>query len=101
MFRVALKLALAATAVWAIWTFVPVRDRTLADRWTAAGNLSTFLQRVIAEATGARASQLPAPRPQARSQKPGSPRERPVEHHTEADRAEIERILAERLSARP
>ena len=32
MIRLALKLTLAAAALWALWTFVPVRGRTLAER---------------------------------------------------------------------
>jgi hypothetical protein len=96
MFRLALKLALAAAAVWAVWTFVPVRGRTLAERWVAAGDLSTFVERGWAEATGAGPAPKAPSRSQARSQKP-APRERPTEGHTEADRRAIERILSDRL----
>jgi hypothetical protein len=91
MIRVALKLAVAAAAVWAMWAFVPVAGRTLADRWRAAGNLSAFLERGWAEATGSR----PA-KPQAR-QKPPPPASRPTEGHTDSDRRAVERILADRL----
>jgi hypothetical protein len=97
MIRVALKLAVAAAAVWAVWSFVPVRDRTLVDRWRAAGNLPTFLERGWAEATGAGSPRTPA-RPQAR-QKPAP--QRPTEGHTEADRRAVERILADRLDEKP
>jgi hypothetical protein len=96
MFRLALKLALAAAAVWAVWTFVPVRGRTLAQRWVAAGDLSTFVERGWAEVAGAEPAKQKAPsRSQAR-QTP-APRERPTEGHTEADRRAIERILSEHL----
>jgi hypothetical protein len=96
MFRLALKLALAAAAVWAVWTFVPVRGRTLAQRWTAAGDLSTFVERGWAEVTGEPAAPRAPSRSQARSQKPAL-RERPTEGHTEADRRAIDRILSEHL----
>jgi hypothetical protein len=94
MIRLALKLALAGAAVWAIWTFVPVRDRTFAERWDAAGDLSAFLDRGFAEASAAWRG--PPQRPQARA-KPLAPRERPIESHTEEDRQAIERLLAEQL----
>jgi hypothetical protein len=98
MLRLALKLSLAAAATWAVWTFVPVDGRTLAQRWKAAGGLAPFVERGWAEATGAR--ERPAPKPQAR-QKPAS-RERPSEAHSEADRRALDRLLAEHLEdARP
>jgi hypothetical protein len=96
MIRVALKLAVAAAAVWAVWSFVPVRGHTLAERWRAAGNLSAFIERGWAEATGATPPRAP-PRPQAR-QKPAPAPQRPTEGHTDADRRAVERILADRLA---
>jgi hypothetical protein len=92
MIRLALKLTLAAAAVWAVWTFVPVKGRTLAQRWQAAPTAQAFVQRGWAELGGA------PPRPQARAARPGG-RERPTEGHTEADRREVDRLLSERLSA--
>ncbi len=91
MIRLALKLALAAAAVWAVWTFVPVRGRTLAQRWDASPSVPAFLEGAWAELRG------PA-RPQAR----GGPasRARPTEGHTEADRREVDRLLSERLGER-
>lgn len=100
MLRVALKLALASAAVWAVWTFVPVGERTLAARWAAAPNLSAFLDRGLAEVAAAwRSAQPKAPRAQARAARP-PPRELPTEGHTEEDRQAIERILATQLSER-
>lgn len=96
MIRVALKLVAAAAAVWAVWTFVPVGGRTLADRWRAAGNVSAFVERGWAEVTGAARSKQPA-RPQARQKPAQPPAPRPSEGHTEADRRAVERILADRL----
>lgn len=91
MLRFAVKLALSAAVVWALWTFVPVKGRTLEDRWKAAGSFSRFAEAGWAEVRGAR----PAARPQAR-QKP-APRERPTEGHTDADRRALDRILNEHL----
>jgi len=97
MIRLTLKLALAAAAVWALFTYVPVRGRTLADRWAAAPTPSAFVERGVAELTG-RAPSRPA-RPQARAQRSGA-RERPTEGHTESDRRAIDRIVAEQLAER-
>ncbi len=98
MIRLALKLALAATALWAVWTFVPIHGRTLAERWRAAGSLEVFVERAVAEVTGRRTA--PA-RPQARTPKTGDARERPSEGHSEADRKAVDRLLSERLSEKP
>jgi hypothetical protein len=96
MIRVALKLAVAAAAVWAVWSFVPIGGRSLAERWRAAGgDVSEFVQRGWAEASAAAGSKKPA-RPQAR-QKPPPAAARPTEGHTDADRRAVERILADRL----
>jgi hypothetical protein len=96
MLRLALKLALASAAVWALWTYVPIRGRTLADRWNAAPTTPAFLERGLAELTGRKAAARPA-RPQARAQRRDA-RERPTEGHTEADRRAIDRIVARRLA---
>lgn len=95
MIRLALKLAVAAAALWAVWTFVPVHGRTLADRWRDAGDLGAFLERGLAEAKG---RPSPPVKPQARSPRAPEPRERPAEGHSEADRAAVDRLLSERLS---
>jgi hypothetical protein len=92
MVRLALKLALAAAVVWAVWTFVPLRGRTLAQRWDAAPSAPAFLQGAWAEA---RAAVAGAP---ARAPRPD--RLRPTEGHTEADRREIDRLVSERLTER-
>ncbi len=94
MLRVVLKLALAAAAVWVVWSYVPVHGRSLADRWRSAGNVSAFVERGWAELQG-----KPARAP-ARSQARSPSRERPAEGHTEADRRAVDRILSERLDER-
>jgi hypothetical protein len=91
MIRLALKLAFAAAAVWAVWTFVPVRGRTLAQRWEAHPTVSGFADAAWAE--------LEAARSQARAARPAG-RERPTERHTEADRREVDRLLSEHLGER-
>ncbi|HEX9244500.1 MAG TPA: hypothetical protein VF875_18830 [Anaeromyxobacter sp.] len=95
MIRLALKVAFAAAALWAVWSFVPLRGRTLADRWHAAPDGVAFAERGWAELAGGRA----APKPQAR-QKP-APGQRPTEGHTDSDRKAVDRILSERLDGRP
>jgi hypothetical protein len=95
MIRLVLKLGVAAAALWAVWTFVPVHGRTLADRWRASGNVLTFLERAGAELTGRPAT--PA-KPQARNRRSADGRERPSEGHSESDRAAVDRLLSERLS---
>ncbi|HEY6003980.1 MAG TPA: hypothetical protein VIV57_13975 [Anaeromyxobacter sp.] len=95
MIRLALKLALAAAALWAMWSFVPIHGRTLAERWRAAGNAATFLERARDEIAGRPRS--PA-RPQARGPRSGDARERPAEGHTDSDRAAVDRLLSDRLS---
>lgn len=94
MIRVALKLALAAAAVWAVWSFVPVRGRTLAQRWSAAPTPQAFAERGWAELTG-----TPS-RPPAQARPGPAARARPTEGHTEADRREVDRLVAEGLGGR-
>lgn len=97
MLRLVLKVSLAAAAVWAVASYVPIRERTLADRWAAAPTATAFVERGLAEITRAL---RPAPaRPQARAQRAGG-RERPVEGHTEAERRAIDRLVAEQLDER-
>ncbi len=97
MFRFAVKLALAAGALWAVWTFVPVGGKTLSARWTAAGDLAGFLERGWVEAREAIASPAVPARPSPRERAGGS-RERPTESHTDQDRKDLDRIVAERLA---
>jgi hypothetical protein len=99
MIRLALKLALAAGALWAVWTFVPVRGRTLAERWRAAPSAAAFVERSWDEAAQAFAGKPSKPQAQAR-QKPAPPAQRPTEGHTESDRKAVERLLSERLDGR-
>jgi len=99
MIRLALKLALAAAAVWALWTFVPIHGRTLAERWRAAPDGAAFVERGWDEASRAFGGKPAAQRPQARQKPPAG--QRPTEGHTDADRKAVDRILSERLDGRP
>lgn len=98
MLRLALKLALAAGALWAVWTYVPVRGRTLAERSRAAPTAAAFLERGWDEAAQAFAGK-PAARPQAR-QKPAPAPQRPTEGVTDSERRAVDRLLSERLEGR-
>jgi hypothetical protein len=99
MIRLALKLALAAGALWAVWTFVPIHGRTLAERWRTAPSAAAFAERGWDEAAQAFPGKPARPQAQAR-QKPAAPAQRPTEGHTEADRKAVERLLSDRLDGR-
>jgi len=101
MLRLLVKLALAAAAVAAMWTWVPVKGRTMGERWTRSASAGVFVDRTWAELTGAAATRLPA-RPQARGTTPRDRvGERPVERHSDDDRRAVDRILADELDAPP
>lgn len=100
-----LKVALVAAALAAVWQFVAIGGRTMAERWHRARSTSEFLDRTWAEVAGdpkpqARAHapgrapvNAAAPRPQARA----TPGTRPTEGHTEADRKALDRIVSEHV----
>jgi len=86
--------ALAATAA-----LVPVGGRTILDRWRTSRSPSEFASRTygeVAVAVGLR--EPPTRRSSASPARAGNgPRRNPpVERHTDADRAALERIVAER-----
>jgi hypothetical protein len=78
MFRLLVKLTLAGAAAAAIWTWVPISGRTLAERWHASRSAGAFVRNGWRELAG------PAPSPR-------------VERHTDADRRALDRIVSERL----
>ncbi len=96
MLRVLLKLLLAAAAVAAVWAFVPIGGRTMADRWQKAKTPSQFVDRIWAEL---RADPAPKPPPRSaqRTQARKVPAPRPTESHRDSDRRELDRILSEHL----
>lgn len=92
MLRLALKLVLAGTFLFAVWTWVPVGGRTMDARWRAAAGPTDFAKRTLAELGGGDAR----PGAQGRS----GPRDRPQERRervSEADRQALDRRLAEEL----
>ncbi len=97
MLRVALKILLAGAALAAVWCFVPIGGQTMASRWRRAGNPEEFVERAWAEIRGeplraARGRTDPSPR-----SRNASPRARPSESYSTADRRELDRILSRRL----
>lgn len=101
MLRLLAKLVLASAVLAALWLWVPVRGRTLADRWDRAGSFTAFVERGWKELRGEPPRPAPERRPTARSQARGTgpSRARPTEGHTDADRRELDRVLADQLSA--
>jgi hypothetical protein len=112
-----LLLAAAAAALLLVaGAFVPVNGKTLVERWNAAPSASAFAGRTLAEA-GQAWDRLWDVKPAARSaarpppSKPGTPARTakavpeagtgPAEHHTEADRSALDRIVAEHASDGP
>jgi hypothetical protein len=100
MWRLILGLVLGAGLV-ATATLVPIRGRTVMDRWHAARSASEFFERGYREvkvAAGLEPEMAPPGRARAERQKPPARSTRPAvptEGHTEADRAAIDRIIAE------
>lgn len=100
------KLALVVAAMAAVWAFVPVGDRTLAERWRAAGSAERFAERSWSDLREAfrdehapskqKTAPKAAARPQPQARNP-SREARPDEGHTDDDRRALDRILADRL----
>lgn len=98
--RLLAKLALAAAVLVALWLWVPLRGRTLAQRYDRAGSFPAFVERGWQELTGKPAKPAPE-RPSARAharETTGASRARPTEGHTDADRRALDRVLTEELS---
>jgi hypothetical protein len=97
--RTLFKLTLAAGALWAVWSFVPVGGRTLEARWRASPDAGTFAARGWRElgAWLAPPSAAADARRRAGAERPASRERRPAEGHTDADRRAVDRLLAERL----
>ena len=94
----AVKLLLAAAAVAAVWSFVPVGGRTMAARWQRARSPSELVEGIWADVHRAPPRPAhPAPRAQARS---AAAPARPTESHTEADRQALDRIVSRHLDER-
>jgi hypothetical protein len=93
MSRLLLAVAVAAILLL-VGAFVPVKGKTLVDRWNTASAKPS--------PKGA-PSRITSTARQARP--PGAPQEKavpePVEHHTDADRNAVDRIVAEHAADRP
>jgi hypothetical protein len=99
MLRVALKILLAAGALAAVWSFVPIAGHTMAWRWSRATDPADFVDRSWAELRGA-ARPPPHARPSPHAQARSGAAVRPSESHSEADRQELDRILSRHLDGR-
>jgi hypothetical protein len=101
MLRLLVKLALASAAVAAVWTWVPVKGRTMGERWTRSASAGSFIDGAWAELMGPAAAR-PTARREARATAPRARAgERPVERHSEDDRRAVDRILSDRLETPP
>jgi|APFre7841882590_1041340.scaffolds.fasta_scaffold12273_2 hypothetical protein len=93
MSRLLLAVAVAAILLL-VGAFVPVNGKTLVDRWNASSARPS--------SKGAPARVTPVAR---QSRPPGTAPEKvvpePVEHHTDADRDALDRIVAEHAADRP
>jgi hypothetical protein len=90
MSRLLLAAAVAAILLL-VGAFVPVNGKTLVERWNGAPSAT---RQVSKGSPGARTAQTgptadPKPVPE------------PVEHHTDADRSAIDKIVAEHAADRP
>jgi hypothetical protein len=95
----ALAILLGGVAVVAL--LVPIRGRTVADRWQAAPDASAFLSSAWSELRGEEPRRRSADRERAAPRPPrAEPRKRapeparPSEQHSEADRRELDRLLS-------
>ena len=99
--RLLVKLALAAGALWAVWSFVPVGGRTVEERWRRAPSARAFAARGWSEVVGHLRGSDPVRRAPARQEpraaRPSSHDPRPAEGHTDADRRAVDRLVADRL----
>ena len=98
MLRVALKVALAAAALAAVWAFVPIGGRTLSARWHRAGNAVAFVEGIWAEVRPDAPSREPADR-RARA-RDGAAGKQPTESYSESDREALDRTLSRHLGSR-
>jgi len=81
-------------------TLVPIDGRTVRDRWRASRGPSDFTARCwreIAVATGLQEAPRHPGAQQARAPAGQKP-QKPVEHHTDADRAALDRLVGERAA---
>jgi hypothetical protein len=80
--------AAIAVIILLVGAFVPVGGKTLVERWNGAPTARSAPRPGQKGAAGAKTAQSGLPPAQ-------KPSPEPVEHHTEADRSAIDRIVAE------
>lgn len=100
--KLLLALAILAGIAAAVALF-PLNGRTILERWEASPDVGTFLTRGMDEAgqllrSGPRQA-TPSVRERTRASgseaaRPAEKPRGPVEHHTEDDRAEVDRIVS-------
>jgi hypothetical protein len=99
--RLLVKLALAAGALWAVWSFVPVGGRTVEERWRTAPSAQAFALRgwseIVARVRGGDPARRAPARPDPRAARPPARDARPAEGHTDSDRRAVDRLVADRL----
>lgn len=93
---------LVAGGLAAAVAFLPLRGRTVLDRWQSAPSAGQFAARSWREvAVVAGLEHPPARRPAAPRTPPAqAPRTAPSERHTDADRAALERVVSEHAGSR-
>jgi hypothetical protein len=101
MWKLLIGLGLLAGLAAAV-AFVPLRGRTVLDRWSASRGPRDFFERSYHEAKAAAGLEPEKARPaRTRPARPAKPPARaarpgmPTENHSEADRAALDRIIAE------
>jgi hypothetical protein len=101
MWKLLIGLALVIGTAMAV-ALVPLRGRTVLDRWNASHGARDFLERGYQEVKVAAGLEAEKARPgRARPARPAKPQPRsarpatPTEDHTQADRAALDRIIAE------
>jgi len=87
-----LGVLLVAGALAAVAALVPVGGRTVLDRWDAARTPGEFASRGWAEIAGAAGPHEPSRKAHGKAARKGQP----VERVSDADRAALERIVADR-----
>jgi hypothetical protein len=75
---------------------VPIQGRTVLDRWHAARSPSDFASRSWREIALATGLEEPPRRSATQARGPAAKPQKPVEHHTDADRAALDRLVGER-----
>jgi len=93
-----LGLLLVLGALAGAAAFVPVGGRTVLARWQGARGPADFARRSWHEVAAAAGIEEPPRRSPAPRPRPGQAR--PVERHTESDRAALERVVSEHAADR-